>query len=203
MSRSLLSCFLCITAFVFAITSCTQLNGIGEKAPQTEATTESETTLGTQYEYTPSLESPEQISEVGVTIGNVTVEAQKHISAEYDCIGKDEASGEFIYSTLGEGIIFFEKGIPDGCPILRAEGSAEITVLTENRGFDMSLYDMSGKNDKMNVEGTTISLPTAPGLYYLNIFVTVDHPWINDEIVPTVGSKYVAEYRYLVAIVVE
>ena len=192
-----------IAVLVFAFTSCTQLNGIGEKAPQTEATTESETTLGTQYEYTPSLESPEQISEVGVTIGNVTVEAQKHISAEYDCIGKDEASGEFIYSTMGEGIIFFEKGIPDGCPILRAEGSAEITVLTENRGFDMSLYDMSGKNDKMNVEGTTISLPTAPGLYYLNIFVNVDHPWINDEIVPTVGSEYVSQYRYLVAIVVE
>ena len=172
--------------------------------PETQALeTENEITAGMQYEYTLSLESPEQISEVGVTIGNVTVEAQKHISFAYYCTGKDEASGEFIYSTLGEGIIFFEKGIPDGCPILRAEGSAEITVLTENRGFRMSLYDMSGKNDKMNVEGTTISLPTAPGLYYLNIFVNVDHPMINDEIIPVVGSEYVSQYRYLVAIVVE
>jgi hypothetical protein len=174
-----------------------------DELPYTDITTESETTAGMQYEYTPSIGSLEQISEVGVTVGNVTVEAQKHISAEYNCIGKDEASGEFIYSTLGEGIIFFEKGIPDGCPILRAEGSAEITILTENRGFHMSLYDMSGKNDKMGVEGTTISLPTTPGLYYLNIFVDVDHPMINDEIIPVVGSEYVSQYRYLVAIVVE
>ena len=170
MSRSLLSCFLCITAFIFAFTSCTQLNGIGDELPYTDITTESETTAGMQYEYTPSIGSLEQISEVGVTVGNVTVEAQKHISAEYNCIGKDEASGEFIYSTLGEGIINFKKGIPDGCPILRAEGSAEITVLTDNLGFTMSLYDMSGRNDVMGVEGTTITLPTAPGLYYLNIF---------------------------------
>jgi hypothetical protein len=174
-----------------------------DELPYTDITTENETTAGMQYEYTPSIGSLEQISEVGVTVGNVTVEAQKHISAEYNCIGKDEASGEFIYSTLGEGIIFFEKGIPDGCPILRAEGSAEITILTENRGFHMSLYDMSGKNDKMGVEGTTISMPTAPGLYYLNIFVDVDHPMINDEIIPVVGSEYVSQYRYLVAIVVE
>ncbi|MBO5701772.1 MAG: hypothetical protein J6S71_04985 [Clostridia bacterium] len=162
-----------------------------------------DTTSDVQYEYTPSIGSLEQISEVGVTIGNVTVEAQKHISAVYNCIGKDEASGEFIYSTLGEGIINFEKGIPKGCPILRAEGSAEITVLTDNLGFTMSLYDMSGRNDVMGVEEKTITLPTVPGLYYLNIFVDIDHPQINDEIVPVVGSEYVAEYRYLVAIVVE
>jgi hypothetical protein len=62
---------------------------------------------------------------------------------------------------------------------------------------------MSGRNNVMGVEGTTISLPTAPGLYYLNIFVDVDHPLINDEIVPVIGSEYVAQYRYLVAIVVE
>ena len=165
--------------------------------------TVSETTAGMQYEYTPSIGSLEQISEVGVTVGNVTVEAQKHISAVYNCTGKNEASGEFIYSTMGEGIIFFEKGIPDGCPILRAEGSAKITVLTENLGFRMYLYDMSGKNDVRGVEGTTIYLPTAPGLYYLNIFVDVDHPLINDEIVPVIGNQYVAQYRYLAAIVVE
>ena len=111
MSRSLLSCFLCITAFVFAFTSCTQLNGIGDELPYTDITTESETTTGMQYEYTPSLGSIDQLSEVGVTIGDVTVEAQKHVSAVYSCIGKDEATGEFIYSTLGEGIIFFEKSI--------------------------------------------------------------------------------------------
>ena len=156
-----------------------------------------------QYEYTPSIGSLEQISEVGVTVDNVTVEAQKHISAVYNCIGKDEASGEFIYSTLGEGIINFDKGIPEGCPVLRASLYAEITVTTENLGFYMSLYDMSGKNNKNGIEGTTIFIPSAPGLYYLNIFVNVDHPWINDEIVPTVGSKYVTQYRYLVAIVVE
>lgn len=156
-----------------------------------------------QYEYTPSIGSPDMISEVGVTIGHITVEAQKHISAVYNCTGKNEASGEFIYSTLGEGIIFFEKGIPDGCPILRAEGSAKITVLMENLGFRMSLYDMSGRNDVRGVEGTTIYLPTAPGLYYLNIFVDVDHPLINDEIVPVIGNQYVAQYRYLAAIVVE
>jgi hypothetical protein len=174
-----------------------------DELPYTDITTENETTAGIQYEYTPSIGSLEQISEVGVTVGNVTVEAQKHISAVYNCTGKNEASGEFIYSTLGECIIFFEKGIPDGCPILRAEGSAKITVLTENLGFRMYLYDMSGKNNVRGVEGTTIYLPTAPGLYYLNIFVDVDHPWINDEIVPVIGNQYVAQYRYLVAIVVE
>ena len=203
MSRSLLSCFLCITAFVFAFTSCTQFNGIGDELPYTDITTESETTTGMQYEYTPSLGSIDQLSEVGVTIGDVTVEAQKHVSAVYSCIGKDEATGEFIYSTLGEGIINFDKGLPEGCPVLRASSYAEITVTTENLGFYMSLYDMSGKNNKNGIEGTTIFIPSAPGLYYLNIFVNVDHPWINDEIVPTVGSEYVTQYRYLVAIVVE
>ena len=156
-----------------------------------------------QYEYTPSIGSPDMISEVGVTIGQITVEAQKYVSACYSCIAKDDATGEFLYSTMGEGIIFFEKGSPDGCPILRAEGSAEITVLTENLGFRMYLYDMSGKNDVRGVEGTTIYLPTAPGLYYLNIFVDVDHPQINSEMVPVSGTKYVSQYRYLAAIVVE
>ncbi len=197
-----------ITAFVLVLTSCTNSNGTDDTSgdqniSDTDISTSNGTSLNIQYEYTPSIESPDLISEVGVTIGNVMVEAQKHIMYVYECTGKDEASGEFQYTSTGEGYINFNKGIPDGCPILRAEESAEITVLTDNLGFDMSIYDICGENGAYNVEGTTISLPTAPGLYFLNIFVSVDHPQINNEIVPVVGNEYVEAYRYLVAIVVE
>ncbi len=170
-------------------------------ASETEAFSEDPETVPV-YEYTPSLSSKNEISEVGITIGGVTVEAEKLVDVSYDCIGYDSEKDQYRYSTYGENSINFTEDKLKNFPIMRSKETAEITVLVDNLEWNSSIISVNGPDD-YNLKGNRVDLPKDKGIYFLVVYVSVENPRNNENLTPIVGETYVSSYQYVVGIVVE
>jgi|LSQX01.2.fsa_nt_gb hypothetical protein len=154
-----------------------------------------------KYPLSEGLASEAFINEVGISVGGVIVEGKKYISASYSCIGWNCESLQYQYTTLGENSYPDLKNntIPDGCPVVRYSSDLRLIIDIEATGSNYIYYSFEPLPDGSLYSKT--APPTVPGMYWLLVYVDVPNPMNNNEIVPVVGNEYIAQYKYLFAIV--
>jgi hypothetical protein len=156
-----------------------------------------------KYPLSEGLASEAYINEVGISVGGVIVEGKKYISASYSCIGWNGESMQYQYTTLGENSYpdLQNDTVPDGCPVVRYSSDLRLIIDIDTTGINYLYYSFEPLPDGSLYSKTTP--PTVPGIYWLLVYVDVLNPMNNNEIVPVVGNEYIAQYKYLFAIVFE
>lgn len=156
-----------------------------------------------KYPLLEGLASEALIGEVGISVGSTIVEGKKYISGVYKCIGWDSESNHYQYTTMGETFYpdLRESTIPDGCPVVRYKSDLRIIINIDTTGSNYFYYSFELLPDGSLYSNMTP--PTVSGMYWLMVYVDVPNPMFNKEIVPVVGNEYVAQYKYLFAIVLD
>ena len=175
----------------------------GELFDETSLKSESEAAVLSKYNYSPSLSSKDRISEVGITVDGITVEAQKYIYASYTCTAYDAERETYLYSSYGESVLDYDEELLGSIPIMRGGAKAEITVMGEDPANSTAIYCLEGQQVYDVTKSNIVELPQEKGVDFLVVKLSADHPRRNESITPTVGERYVSEYQYVVGIVVE
>ncbi len=157
-----------------------------------------------KYPLSESLDSEASVSEVGLSVGGVTVEGKKYIHASYECTGFDSEKNEYIYTTVGESLepdLDKLTELPEGCPVIKYADDIKVIASLETTEISCYYRAMEEAEDGAVYSGS--EPPTAPGMYWLLVDAEVPSPLFDQSITPEVGQTYYAGYRYLFAVVVE